>query len=150
MSNRRPSQIVFVISMVAALSAGCRREQPAQVAESQTQSPVLAPNSPATLAGCLRAGEAADTFVLTTTGQQAATYHLVPDEGVDLREHIGRQIQVDGIIREQQRTTSTAAATPADDKAVGTAGAPTVATRTQLDMKRFEVSTLKSIGGDCK
>jgi hypothetical protein len=148
MSNGRSIGILFAAAVTAA-SVGCSREQPAQVAESQTQSPVIATNAPATLNGCLRAGEAADTFVLTTSGLQAATYHLVPDEGIDLREHVGREIQVDGVIRTQQQTTATASS-PADPNAVGTAGQPAVATRTELDVNRFEVSSVKSVGQGCK
>lgn len=151
MSNGRSTAVVCAI-VVAAASFGCRREQPAQVAESQTQSPVIAANVPATLNGCLRAGEAADTFVLLTTGIQGATYQLVPDEGIDLREHVGHLISLDGIVREQQQTTSTATspAQAADKSAVGTTGAPTVSTRTELDVKRFEVRAVKSVGNYCK
>jgi len=39
-----------------------------------------------TVTGCLRAGEAADTFVLTTSGTDVATYSLVSRGGVTLAD----------------------------------------------------------------
>lgn len=143
-------RVLVLVSAVAVASAGCRRDQPAQVAESQTQSPPIATHSPAALSGCLRAGEAANTFVLMTSGPDAATYHLVADENIDLREHVGRRVELDGVIRQQQSSSARATA-PGDDEPVGTAGQrPTVSTRTEVDVRRFEVSAVKSVGSECK
>lgn len=88
-------------------------------------------------------------FVLMTSGPDAATYQLVADEHIDLREHVGRRVELDGVIRQQQSAQSRATA-PANDQAVGTAGQPSVSTRTEVDVRQFEVSTVKSVGSECK
>lgn len=142
-------KVVVLVSAVTVASVGCRREQPAPVTEAQTQSPAIATNSPAMLSGCLRAGEAANTFVLLTTGPDAATYQVVADESVDLREHVGRRVELDGVIRQQQSASARSTA-PAADQPVGTGGSPSVSTRTEVDVRRFEVSTVKSVGSECK
>jgi hypothetical protein len=139
--------------MAAALvvpSVGCNRgEKTAPVSETQTQSPARAANQPTTVTGCLRAGEAADTFVLTTAGTDVATYNLLGREGVNLADHVGHQVEVNGILTAQQQMTSRAQA-PADDRATGTSGTPTVATRTNVDIRQLEVNTVRATGQDCK
>jgi hypothetical protein len=102
-----------------------------------------------TVTGCLRAGEAAETFVLTTSGTDVATYNLVGVEGVNLHDHTGKQVEVNGVLVAQQQTASRAAA-PADDKATGTAGTPSVETRTTVDIRQIEVNSIRRTGGDCK
>ncbi len=132
--------------------AGCNRgENTAPVAETQTQSPTRAANQPMTVTGCLRAGEAADTFVLTTSGTDVATYNLVSREGVNLADHVGHQVEVNGILVAQQQTTSRSDARADTDRATGTAGGtPSVATRTTVDIRQFEVNTVRPTGQDCR
>ena len=150
MQKRHPFAITAVL--IAGLSfgaSGCNRgDSSTPVAESQTTTPERATNQPMTVAGCLRAGEAADTYVLTTSGTVVATYNLVGDEGVNLRDHVGKQIEVEGVLTAQQETATRAAA-PADDRATGTTGTPAVETRTAVDIRRLEVRTVRPTANDC-
>ncbi len=140
--------------MVAAAGWGCGREEPAvppAQAGAQTSAPT---NQPTTVTGCLRAGDAADTFVLTTAqtvdGTPAATYQLsgVPD--MNLQDHLGKRVEVSGVVDQQSQIATRQPSQPADDKATGTAGTPTVQTGTQLSIKRLDVKTIKRAGGDCQ
>jgi hypothetical protein len=141
----------FVVASVC-LSAACNRGEPVPPAEVQSQ--VAQPaNQPIAVRGCLKAGEASDTFVLTAArsegSNETATYVLVGKEGVNLRDHIGRQVEVNGVVRAEQEMASRSGAQPAD-KATGTAGTPTVQTRTQVELKRLDVSAIKPTGDRCE
>jgi uncharacterized protein (DUF2141 family) len=106
-----------------------------------------------TLTGCLRSGEASDTYVLTTAQTQdsaeTATYHLTAVEGVNLRDHIGQQVEVSGVVRSEQEMASSAPSRETD-RATGTAGTPTVQTRTNLQVRQLAVSSVKPAGGKCE
>jgi hypothetical protein len=138
------------------IGVACNRaknETPA-VAEKQAVSPEQKTASPMTVSGCLRAGDAADMFVLTTaqaaTGEPTATYQLVGLEGVNLRDHIGRQIEVQGILNAQQQVASRSTTDPAPN-ATGTSGStPSVSTTTNLKIRRFDVQQVKSVGKECR
>jgi hypothetical protein len=139
---------------VASTGIGCSREEP-EVPPAQAQTGATRPaNQPTTVTGCLRAGEAADTFVLTTAqtvdGTPAATYHLSGSAGVNLADHIGRRIEVSGVIDQKSQIATREPTRPADDKATGTAGTPTVQTGTDLAINRLEVSSVRRAGGDCE
>lgn len=147
--NTRPFALTAVLVAGLSLGYGCNRERATPVAESQTTSAERATNQPMTVAGCLRAGEAADTYVLTTTGTDVATYNLVGDESVNLRDHVGKQIEVEGVLTSQQQTATRAAA-PSEERATGTSGTPAVETRTAVDIRRLEVRTVRPTENDCK
>ena len=152
MHKRHPFAMTTIL--IAGLSfgaSGCNRDRNTPVAESQTTTPERATNQPLTIAGCLRAGEAADTYVLTTGGTDVATYNLVTDEAVNLRDHVGKEITVEGVLTAQQETATRAAA-PADRPtgATGTTGSPMVETRTAVDIRRLEVRTVQPTTNDCK
>lgn len=121
--------------------------------ETQSVTPPQAQATPERVQGCLRAGEAADTFVLTAsatdTQMTAATYELVggPD---GLREHVGRRVEVTGTIVQSQTAQSTGATLPAEDKATGTAGTPTVQSTTRVQMKQLQVRAVTPVNGDCE
>jgi hypothetical protein len=138
------------------LSFGCgRTEQAAPAAEKQAQSPVQKMSVPESVTGCLRAGDAAGTFVLTTSqtddGKTPTTYDLTPATGVNLQDHVGHRVAINGIVTEQQATTAATAATPAtDEKPRGTTGTPTVQTTTTLQMRRMNVQTVARAAGDCE
>jgi hypothetical protein len=150
MKIRQPSAVIAALAVAFVVSsAGCSRDTATPVAETQTQTPARTANQPMTVTGCLRAGEAAETFVLTTSGTDVATYNLVGVEGVNLHDHTGKQVEVNGVLVAQQQTASRAAA-PADDKATGTAGTPSVETRTTVDIRQIEVNSIRRTGGDCK
>jgi hypothetical protein len=140
--------------IVASAFAGCSRDEP-EAPPAQAQSATTSPASqPTTVTGCLRAGDAENTLVLTTAqtvdGTPAATYHLSGSAGVNLKDHIGKRIEVSGVIDQQSRVATREPAQPADDKATGTAGTPTVQTGTQLTVERLDVTSVKRADGDCE
>jgi hypothetical protein len=106
---------------------------------------------PMTVAGCLRAGAGTNTFVLTTEraeGQaESATYNLTGAQTASLREHVGQQVQVTGTLVQDTQVVRESATAPQEAK--GTTGTPTVETRTELDVKRMEVSSVTSMGRKC-
>jgi hypothetical protein len=137
-------------------AAGCNRgPQTTNVAEVQSQTAKPA-NQPMTVAGCLKAGEAAGTYVLTAartaggTGE-TATYQLVGPQAANLQDHVGRQVEVSGTMQAQQEIASTAPAQPApNERATGTAGTPTVQTRTEVDIRRLSLASVKPLGEKCE
>lgn len=136
-------------AVLSVLVAACGQDATPPAAESQAQTQARVDNQPMTVSGCLRAGEAAETFVLTTSGPGAATYHLAGVEGVNLHDHTGKIVEVNGVLVAQQQTASRSAA-PADDKTTGTAGTPEVTTRTTVDIRKVEVNSIRRTGGDCE
>jgi hypothetical protein len=146
--------VVFCFFLALGLAGtGCNRGPKATVvAESQAQTAQPA-NQPMTVSGCLKAGEADGTFVLTaarTTGSsgETATYHLVGPQANNLQEHVGRQVEVIGTMQAQQEIASNAPAQPANERATGTSG--TVQTRTDIDIRRLAVTSLKPIAEKCE
>ena len=109
-------------------------------------------NQPLTVDGCLRAGDGASTFVLTTTqtatGAQPATYQLLGAGDVKLADHVGERVTATGTLQAQQQATTQTAPAPAD-KATGTSGTPTVQTSTELTVRTLEVRSLKPLGDRC-
>ncbi len=110
---------------------------------------------PTTVTGCLRSGDAANTYVLTTAVSEGAgepkTYQLTTNGNVKLEDHVGRRVQVSGIVEEQAKIATRESPRPADN-ATGTAGqpgTPTVQTNTQLSVQRMEVRAIQATGGDC-
>jgi hypothetical protein len=147
------SLVAFAVVLAAGASGACNREgEEPKVAEVQTQTPPQAVNQPATVSGCLRAGEASDTFVLMATRTQdreePATYELVGSGGVNLRDHVGKRVEASGVISSQQQATGRALDTTAD-RAKGTSGTPSVSTRTEVDVKRLEVQSIRPLGESC-
>jgi hypothetical protein len=140
----------------AALAAGaCNRgEEPKAVSDAQTQTAQPA-NQPLTVAGCLKAGDAENTFVLTaarTDGSgETGTYQLVGSPNVNLRDHLGHRVEVHGTVEAQQEIASrTTAQAPADNQPTGTSGAPKVETKTELDIKRVSVDSVKPLDEKCE
>ena len=138
--------------IAAAAVSACNRTQPAPAAETQTATPVQNANAPMTVSGCLRAGDASDTFVLTaaraTTGEQTATYQLFTDKDVRLADHVGEQVAVTGVLRAQQEVQSRSTTEPAG-KPTGTGGTPSVSTATELEIKQLDVQQVQPAGGKC-
>jgi hypothetical protein len=154
---RVTSRLVLTGFILASISiAGCggdEPEVPPATTESQTRTQ---PNTPTTVTGCLRAGDAADTFVLTASraedGTTPATYHLTGDPGVNLQDHIGKRIQVTGIVDRQAQFAVREAPRPAEN-ATGTAGSPgtpTVQTGARLDIQRLNITSVKPADGECE
>jgi hypothetical protein len=151
--NTRTS--IVTLAFVATMSAACGRSEEAEVPPAQSETQTTQPlNRPATVTGCLRAGDAENTYVLTTTqtenGVNPATYQLAGSAGVNLQDHVGDRIEVTGTLTEQQHVATTDAPTRADEKARGTTGTPTVQTGTQVAVRRLEVTGVKPLGGECE
>ena len=110
-------------------------------------------NMAVTVIGCLKAGQADDMLVLTTArtegGGEAATYQLVGDQTASLREQIGRRVEVSGMVQAQQEMASRTTARP-EDRPTGTSGTPTVQTRTEIEIKRLQVKSAKSLEEKCE
>ena len=139
-----------IIAIVAI--SGCNRKQRAPAAQSQAATGVQETNQPTTVKGCLRAGEAPDTYVLTgertAPANQTATYQLQPAEGVALAEHIGKEVEVEGVIVAQQEITTQSS--PQRAKPTGTGGTPTVSSTTELDIKKLTVRSVRPIDDHCR
>jgi hypothetical protein len=143
---------LVILAAIVVTAPGCRRGEPVPPAEVQSAT-VQPANQPTTIKGCLKAGEAPDTFVVTAArtegSSDTATYDLLSSAGVNLADHIGRQVEVSGVIKQTQELASRDRAQPTQPAATtGTAGKPVVETRTEVDIKRLEVSSIKRLGDD--
>lgn len=127
--------------------------------ESQTTTPPQATAMPERVQGCLRAGETADTFVLTasavdTSAPAGATYQLEaqPETLAALAGQVGRRIEVTGIVVSEQSAEMRGAAMPAPrgPESTGTAGTPTVQSTTAVDIKRLQVTGVTPVSDDCE
>ena len=133
--------------------AGCSRgEEPTTVSETHSRS-AQRTNQAVTVTGCLKAGSADDTFVLGTArtagSQDTATYHL-DGGGANLRDHVGERVEVTGTVNAQQEMVSQrTAVAPNEDRPTGTSGTPKVETKTELDIKRLAVTTVKPLNEKC-
>jgi hypothetical protein len=147
--------IVFLACTVGIMAA-CNKRDEAQppVAQTQSNSRPQAANSPESVTGCLRAGDAPGTFVLTTSlaadGRETTTYQLAGSAGVNLADHVGHRIAVQGIVRSQQESTIATSAAATADKAKGTSGTPTVATTATVDLKHMDVTSVTRAAGKCE
>jgi hypothetical protein len=146
---------VFAIAATIGVGgAGCSKSKGEPPSETQVTGDARTPGVPMTVAGCLRAGTLADTYVLTqdaaSSGAQAtANYQLIGVDGVDLRQHIGERVQVTGVLASQQEVA--ARSEPREqEKATGTAGKPTVQTETQVDIRTLQVKSVNPQGGKCE
>ena len=147
--------LTATVLAAATLVTGCSRQEaqpPAAQVQAQTTAQPL--NTPESVTGCLRAGDAADTFVLITSqtadGRTPSTYQVVGTSGVNLVDHVGHRVAISGVVREQQTATSATTSAPATDKPQGTSGTPTVQTTATLQMRRMEVSAINRVAGDCE
>lgn len=159
MSQSRWMTSVALAALVlgGAAGSGCGRDadETAPVPEGRSAQVVDNLARPVTVTGCLRAGESSTTFVLTTSETregQTRTYALqYPPETKpeDLRDHIGRQVQVEGVVRSQQAVTGATPSTPPANDPVGTGGDPEVRTTTTLAVEQLEVRTLRPLNEAC-
>jgi hypothetical protein len=146
---------VIALALGSISTGACKRsnKNATPVAQIQTQTPPQTVNQPVTVTGCLRAGDAGDTFVLTASetkdGAAPATYLLASTDGVNLRDNVGKRVEVSGILRTEQQVSTTSPSVPPRNKPTGTSGTPEVQTQTQLDMRRLDVSTLNHVMERC-
>ena len=143
-------QLIVAVAVATFAIAGCKRgSTPAAEVQSQT---AQQSSQPTTISGCLKVGEAADTYVLsakrTEGSTDTATYQLVGSGGANLREHVGHNVEVTGTIQATEEVASRTGAQPTN-RATGTAGTPTVQTRTDVEIKRLQVNSVKPLGNRC-
>ena len=119
--------------------------------ETQTTTGVQPRLESVSVNGCLRAGLAENTFVLTATnrggGSDTATYEI-SSQNVNLREFVGQQVQISGTLRSEEVATSTGPDV-VGKAAKGTSGKPTIETTTELNLKQMNVDAVKPTGQRC-
>jgi hypothetical protein len=154
MKPARLMTIALMCGAAAVASPACNRSGKKTTAvEMQAQTPVQQPNQPVTVTGCVKAGEAANTFVLTaarTAGSdQTATYQLRGPQANQLKDQVGHRVEVNGVLTMQQQTESLST-TETDKKAKGTTGTPTVSTQTDVDLRQLDVHSVKPLNDRCE
>lgn len=144
----------FAAACILAQCAACGgdgKEVPAL--ETQSVTPPQASATPERVTGCLRAGEAGGTFVLiasaTDTRMAAATYQLVGTPDV-LQPHVGKRVEITGTIVSEQTAQLRGATMPAEERAKGTPGTPTVQSTTEVEVKRLQVTGVAPTGAPCE
>jgi hypothetical protein len=148
--RHHPFLTVVLALSVAVLAVGCTSKS--TVPDAQQTSGVQPRMDQTTISGCLRSGDADGTFVLTSQAAEsakAATYHLTGNDRVNLRDYVGQQVEVSGVVRSEQEVTSSSGATP-EKAAKGTSGTPTVETKTDLDVRQLDVNTVRPTGSKCE
>lgn len=146
----------LVLSSTAAAllltSAACTGQEANKPPEATATSAPEARNQPVTVTGCLRAGEAANTFVLmapaSETSPEPATYALV-GTAADLGDHVDRRVEIAGTLASEQEARSSTSAVE-EDKPKGTTGTPTVETQTKVEVRRIKVDTVRPLGEECE
>ena len=152
MRNERLFQTAIVVGSLVLTMGACKRE--ATAPEVQTTSGEQARMQPMTVTGCLRGGLADNTYVLMasqTSGgaTDTATYQLAARDEVNLRQYVGQKVEVAGTLRAEQEVASNGVATE-QKPAKGTSGTPTVDTKTELDVKRLDVTRITPVSGRCE
>jgi hypothetical protein len=150
--NERLFQTAIVLGSLVLMMGACKRE--AAAPELQTTRGEQARMQPISVTGCLRGGLADNTYVLMasqTTGgaTDTATYQLTARDEDSLRQYVGQKVQVAGTLRTEQEVASNGVATE-QKPAKGTSGTPTVDTKTEVDVKRLDVTTITPTGSRCE
>jgi len=107
-----------------------------------------------TVTGCLAAGEGADTFVLNAARAEgaatSATYQLVGTNNDRLRDHVGEEVKISGTVTSGEQVAASSMPQAETDKAKGTSGTPVVQTKTDVQIRRLEVSSVTPQGQKCR
>jgi len=143
----RNAGLLFAVVAIGA----CSRRQ--ATPELQTTSGNVARNQPVDVSGCLRAGDAEDTFVLIASQNApsenaASTYQLKGPARLDLKSYVGKTVEIVGTMRAEEAVTSDSGVTQ-EKAAKGTSGTPAVETKTQLDIRQVSVDSVKPISDRC-
>ncbi len=150
MNSASLNRIAGAAGVVALMIAATACNRNAAVPEVPRTTGLQSRMEPVTVAGCLRAGEAENTFVLTAAAtdpdSKSATYQLIGHD-VPLREYVGQQVEVEGTVQAEEAIATNGVA--AQKPAKGTEGTPTVETKTELDVKQMTVSSVKPSGQRC-
>jgi hypothetical protein len=146
------TQLITSVVLAACVSAAAAcKGNGTRLPEKQTASAVQPRNESVTVSGCLRAGLAENTFVLNsakaTGDMESATYHLLGAQTDALREHVGEQVELSGMLKSEQQVASVG--TTAAETAEGTSGRAAVKTRSDVDVKSLVVESIKPSGTKC-
>jgi hypothetical protein len=154
--NRIVSSYAFsaALAIGLALSACGGSDESTTVSEAQSQT-AQSTNQVVTVAGCLKAGDAENTYVLTAArsagSEDAATYQLEGSAMADLQDRVGERVEVTGTMNAAQEIASRTTAVPdEDERPTGTSGTPKVVTKTEVDIKRMSVSSVKPLAEECE
>ena len=145
-----------LVAGIALASGACNRDADKMATSTDVQTQSAQPaKTPVTLQGCVKAGDAADTYVLTTArtagSGDTATYQLVGEKIEGLREQVGRRVEITGTIEAQREIASRTTARPEDEeRPTGTSGTPTVQTRSEIEIKRLSVGSVKPLSESCE
>jgi len=163
-------QVITATLFATAFAAGLSAQAPAPA-----QPPYTPPAQPSmqaskdaaksvTVTGCLKAGESADTFILSnlkwsdkdkaseavgTAGsaavpaavKSATTLKIIPSASTKLTPHVGHTIEVTGTVSEKDKTDSGAPTTPPADPA---SPRPSASSGPSLDVR-----TMKMVSATC-
>ena len=148
----------LIISTCAALAfaVGLAAQTPAPAGQTPAKpDQAAAADKSITLKGCLRAGDAPDTYVLANaapttetagTAGGAATIKgqdvrlIGSPAGMNLKEHVGHTVEATGTIAPQSEKSSAPAATP---------GAPAAGAAGAKAEQRLNVKTMKHVETKC-
>ena len=164
MDQKRPVRRLIVCGMLSAAVAvaGCTRAED-DAPPPEVQSEALQPTDrPVTVSGCLQAGDAENTFVLTAARAdgvgETATYHLIGATDRNLGDHIGQRVRVSGTLQVRQTAAAQTMAVPADrpadskedeERPAATTGTPTVQTRTDVMINELAVDSMTPLVEEC-
>jgi hypothetical protein len=153
----------FIIALTAALA--CATVAQAQTQETRTKTEVKG-GQIVTYTGCVQSGSEERSFILdkvvpitrTTTTEEVGTsgtvtrtetrYMLVPDQQVQLVEHVGHKVEVTGILTpagEKETKTKTEI-----EREHGKDTKITEKTKGDGDLPRFRVVSIKPLGESCQ
>jgi len=150
MSYSRITGTVVVAAAIALAGTACSKNEnrAPELATKTAEQPV---NQPRTIAGCVYPGAATNTFVVFAAESEGATttatYEVIPKAGMDLHAYAGQNVEMSGTLLTRQ-TVATSGKGEAEP-AKGASGTPTVETRTELDVRKFEVESVKPTGKHC-
>jgi hypothetical protein len=153
----------FIIALTAALA--CAAAVQAQQQETRTKTEVKGAQM-VSYTGCVQGGSEERTFILdkaapitrTTTTEEVGTsgtvtrtetrYVLVPDQTVQLVEHVGHKVEVTGILTpvgsKETKTKTEIEREHGKDTTI------TQKTKGDGDLPRFRVVSVKSLGESCQ
>jgi hypothetical protein len=145
-----PETLVVAACVVALTCVACSKteDRAPELATKTAEQPV---NQPKTIAGCLHPGAATNTFVLTVAESEGATttatYELIPKATMDLHAYAGQDVEVSGTLLTRQ-TVATSGKVEAEP-AKGVSGTPTVETKSEVEVRKFEVESVTPKGNRC-
>jgi hypothetical protein len=150
MSYPRIAATVVVAAVLSLIGMACSKDEN-RAPELATKTAEQTVNQPKTIAGCLHPGAATNTFVLTAAETEGATstatYELIPRAGMDLHAYAGQDVELSGVLLTRQEVATSGKSESEPSK--GAAGTPTVETRAELDVRKFQVESVKGTGNRC-